>query len=516
MYPGHYATTTPDQPAIVMAGSGESVSYRQLDEASNRLAHWLFAQGLRSGDHIAILAENNPRYFEVYWAALRSGLYITAINRFLSPEEAAYIVNDSNSSVLVTTAAMAETAAGMAELIPQCQKRLMMDGTADGFDSYEEAVAAMPTESLADQPAGDVMLYSSGTTGRPKGIRRELSGLQINDPERSSLTMLMRYLLEMDENSVYLSPAPLYHSAPLQWCGGMHELGGTVIVMERFDAAKFLECVERYSITDTQVVPTMFVRMLKLPTEVRAAYDLSSLKMCVHAAAPCPIPVKEQMIEWWGPIIKEYYAGTEGNGFCFITSEEWLEHKGSVGKSALGIPHICDDEGNELSTGETGLVYFEQETSAFEYHGDPEKTAESRHPDHPNWSKLGDIGYLDEDGYLYLTDRSAFMIISGGVNIYPQEIEACFALHPKVADVAVFGLPDPEMGEYVHAVVQPEAGVEPSDELAEELRSFARAEIAHYKVPRVIDFRAELPRLPTGKLYKKPLRQEYLDHLTEG
>ena len=514
MYPGHYATTTPDKPAIVMAGSGESVSYRQLDEASNRLAHWLHSQGLRPGDHIAILAENNPRYFEVYWAALRSGLYITAINRFLSPEEAAYIVNDSNSSVLVTTAAMAETAAGMADLIPQCQKRLMMDETAPGFDSYEAAVAAMPTEPLAEQPAGDVMLYSSGTTGRPKGIKRELSGLQINDPERSSLTMLMRFLLGMDENSVYLSPAPLYHAAPLQWCGGMHELGGTVIVMEKFDAARFLEYVERYSITDTQVVPTMFVRMLKLPTEVRAAYDLSSLNMCVHAAAPCPIPVKEQIIEWWGPIIKEYYAGTEGNGFCFITSEEWLEHKGSVGKSALGIPHICDDEGNELPTGETGLVYFEQETSTFEYHGDPEKTAESRHPHHPNWSKLGDIGYLDEDGYLYLTDRSAFMIISGGVNIYPQEIEACFALHPKVADVAVFGLPDPEMGEYVHAVVQPEVGVEPSDELAEELRTFARAEIAHYKVPRLIDFRAELPRLPTGKLYKKPLRQEYLDHLT--
>ncbi len=514
MYPGHYATTTPDKPAVIMAGSGQSVSYRQLDEASNRLAHWLRAQGLRAGDHIALLAENHPCYFEVYWAALRSGLYITAINRFLSPEEAAYIVNDSGSSVLVTTAAMAETAVEMAELIPQCPKRLMMDETAPGFESYEAAVASMPIEPLDNQPAGDVMLYSSGTTGRPKGIRRELSGLQINDPQRSSLTMLMRYLLEMDENSLYLSPAPLYHSAPLQWCGGMHELGGTVVVMEKFDAAEFLECIERYSITETQVVPTMFVRMLKLPEDVRTAYDLSSLKMCIHAAAPCPIPVKEQMIEWWGPIIKEYYAGTEANGFCFITSEEWLQHKGSVGKAVLGIPHICDDEGNELPVGEAGLVYFEQETAAFEYHKDPDKTAESRHSEHPNWSKLGDIGYLDDDGYLYLTDRSAFMIISGGVNIYPQEIEACFALHPKVADVAVFGLPDPEMGEYVHTVVQPEAGVEPSDELAEELRAFARAEIAHYKVPRVIDFRAELPRLPTGKLYKKPLRQEYLDRLT--
>ena len=514
MYPGHHATTTPDKPAIIMAASGESISYRQLDEASNRLAQWLHCQGPRAGDHIAILAENHPRYFEVYWAALRSGLYLTSVNRFLSPEEAAYIVNDSGSRVLVTTATMAETAARMRDLIPQCQMRLMMDGTLDGFDSYEQAVAAMPAEPLAEEPAGDVMLYSSGTTGRPKGILRELSGLQISDPERSSLTMLMRFVLGMDENSVYLSPAPLYHSAPLLWSAGVHELGGTIVVMEKFDAAKFLQYVERYSVTDTQVVPTMFVRMLKLPGEVRSACDLSSLKMCVHAAAPCPIPVKKQMIEWWGPIVNEYYAGTEGNGFCFITSEEWLEHEGSVGKAILGIPHICDAEGDELPTGEAGLVYFEQETGAFEYHGDPEKTAESRHPQHRNWSKLGDIGYLDEDRYLYLTDRSAFMIISGGVNVYPQEIEACFALHPKVADVAVFGLPDPEMGEYVHAVVQPEVGLVSSDELAEELRAFARGEIAHYKVPRVIDFRVELPRLPTGKLYKKPLRQEYLDRLT--
>ena len=516
MYPGHHATTTPDKPAIVMAGSGQTVSYRQLDEGSNRLAQWLYSQGLRSGDHIAILAENHPRYFEVYWAALRSGLYITAINRFLAPDEAAYIVNDSGSSVLVTTAAMADTATAMTDLIPGCQTRLMIGATIDGFEPYEEAVAAMPAEPLADQPAGDVMLYSSGTTGQPKGIRRELSGLQISAPEGGNLTMLMRHLLGMDENSVYLSPAPLYHAAPLQWSAGAHALGSTVVVMEKFDAAKYLEHVEQYSVTDTQLVPTMFVRMLKLPREVRTAYDLSSLKMAIHAAAPCPVPVKEQMIQWWGPIINEYYAGTEGNGFCFITSEEWLEHKGSVGKAVLGIPHICDTEGNELPTGQAGLVYFEQENPSFEYHGDPEKTAESRHPEHANWSKLGDIGYLDSDGYLYLTDRSAFMIISGGVNIYPQEIEACFALHPKVADVAVFGLPDPEMGEYVHAVVQPEAGVEPSDELAEELRAFALAEIAHYKVPRVIDFRAEFPRLPTGKLYKKPLRQEYLDSLSEG
>ncbi len=513
MYPGTFAQTTPDKPAIVMAATGETVTYRELDDRSNQLAQWLHAEGLRAGDHIAILAENHIRYYEVFWAALRSGLYLTTINRYLSPEEAAYLVNDSGSTVLVTTMAKSETAAAMLELIPQCDRRLMMDGTVDGFLAYEGTVGAMPAEKLAEEPAGDVMLYSSGTTGQPKGIRRPLSGLAIDDEGRTGIAMLERFLLGMDETSMYLSPAPLYHSAPLMWGAGLHELGGTNVIMENFDEAKYLEYVEQYSITASQVVPTMFVRMLKLPEEVRNRHDLSSLQSCVHAAAPCPVAVKQQMIEWWGPVIKEYYAGTEGNGLTFITSEEWMGHKGSVGKAVMGVPHICDDDGNELPAGEAGLVYFEQETAPFEYHGDPEKTAESRHPVHGNWSKLGDIGYLDEDGYLYLTDRSAFMIISGGVNIYPQEIEACFALHPKVTDVAVFGLPDAEMGEYVHAVIQPAAGVEPTSELAEELREFARAEIAHYKVPRQIDFRDELPRMPTGKLYKKPLRQEYLDAL---
>ena len=258
----------------------------------------------------------------------------------------------------------------------------------------------------------------------------------------------------------------------------------------------------------------MFIRMLKLPEEVRNRYDLSSLKMAVHAAAPCPVAVKEQMIEWWGPIIQEYYAATEGNGVCFIGPDDWLAHKGSVGKAMLGTLHICDDDGHELPTGEPGIVYFEQETAGFEYHGDPEKTSDSRHPEHGNWTTVGDVGYVDDEGYLYLTDRATFMIISGGVNIYPQEIEACFALHPQVADVAVFGLPDDEMGEYVHAVVQLEPGVDPTGELAEELRSYAREHLAGFKVPRTIDFREDFPRLPTGKLYKKPLREEYLARQT--
>lgn len=516
MYPGHHATTTPDHPAVVMAGTGEVSTYRELDERSNQLARLLYDRGLRRGDHIAIFAENHPRYFEVYWAAMRSGLYLTAVNRYFSAEEVAYVVNDSGAVALVTTAAKADTAGAVLELVPDCTHRLMLDGAVEGFEPYEAVVGEMGTTPLDEQPLGDVMLYSSGTTGHPKGIRRPLQDLAVDDPGRTGISMLERFLMGMDETSRFLSPAPLYHSAPLLWGAGVHELGGTLVVMERFDAADFLAHVERYRITHSQVVPTMFVRMLKLPDEVRTRHDLSSLQAVVHSAAPCPVAVKEQMIEWWGPIISEYYAGTEGNGMCFIDSPQWLEHKGSVGRAIVGTPHVCDEEGAELAPGEAGLVYFEQDGPVFEYHGDSAKTAESRHPVHPNWSKLGDIGYLDDEGYLYLTDRSAFMIISGGVNIYPQEIEACFALHPKVADVAVFGLPDPEMGEYVHAVVQPESGVEPTGALADELRQFARDHIAQYKVPRTIDFRAELPRLPTGKLYKKPLRQEYLDPTAGG
>ena len=497
-----------------MASTGEVTTYRELDEAVNRLARVLHDRGLREGDHISTLAENHPRYYEAYWAAMTSGLYFTAINRYLSPEEAAYLVNDSGSTVLITTKAMATTATKMLDLIPGCPHRLMIDGAVDGFESYEDAVAVMPNEPLPRLPKGGVMLYSSGTTGKPKGILRPLPGVEVHDDSLSGISMLERHLLGMSEDSVYLSPAPLYHSAPLMWSAGLHELGGTLVIMDRFDPENFLAYVEQYSVTDSQLVPTMFIRMLKLPEEVRCRYDLSSLKMAVHAAAPCPVAVKEQMIEWWGPIIQEYYAATEGSGLCFIGPEDWLAHKGSVGKAMVGTLHICDDDGQELPIGEPGLVYFDQETPPFEYHGDTEKTKDSRHPENKSWTTVGDVGYVDDEGYLYLTGRTTFMIISGGVNIYPQEIEACFALHPKVADVAVFGLPDEEMGEYVHAVVQLEEGVEGTDDLAEELRSYARERLAGYKVPRVVDFRADFPRLPTGKLYKRPLREEYLARLS--
>ncbi|MFC0530009.1 acyl-CoA synthetase [Phytohabitans kaempferiae] len=510
MYPGAFAATTPDKPAIVMGSSGQVVTYRELDDRSMRLARLLHARGLRRGDRVAILAENHPRYHEVYWAAMRSGLYLTAVNRHLSPAEAVYVVRNSGSSVLVSTAALAERATAILRELGGSTIGLMLDGSAAGFEAYEEAIAAHPPRPLERQWRGDVLLYSSGTTGRPKGVIHALPDVEVDDPAGGLVAQLERGLLGMDDTSVYLSPAPLYHAAPLSWSGAVHELGGTAVVMERFDAEQYLALVERHRVTHSQVVPTMLVRLLRLPREVRERYDISSLRQVVHAAAPCPPAVKRAVIEWFGPIVSEYYSSTEGNCFAFITAEEWLRRPGSVGKPLIGEPHVCDELGHELPPGEVGILYCHRRDASFEYFGDAEKTRETRHPRVADWTTIGDIGYVDEDGYLYLTDRQAFMIISGGVNIYPAEIEACLIAHPTVADVAVFGLPDPEMGESVHAVVRLESGTEPSPAHAEELRAFAREHLAGFKVPRTVDFRDELPRLPTGKLAKGRLREEYL------
>ncbi|MBL7524041.1 acyl-CoA synthetase [Frankia sp. CNm7] len=509
VYPGLYARTAPDRPAVVMAAGGERVTYAQLDARSTQLARLLAARGLKVGDTVAILAENHPRYFEVYWAAKRSGLYLTAINRYLAPAEAAYIIEDSGTKALVTSAALAGTAAAAAAMVPGLGCRLILDGELAGFEPYEAALATQPATPLDDEPRGEVMLYSSGTTGRPKGIRRPLTGRSVDDPEGAGTSLLERAVFGMDETSVYLCPTPLYHAAGLQWSAGVHELGGTLVVLEKFDAEGMLAVIERERVSHTQVVPTMLVRVLKLPGERRLRYDLSSLRRVIHSAAPCPPDVKRAMIDWLGPIVDEYYASTEGAGLSYIGAADWLSHPGSVGRPLVGVPHVCADDGAELPAGEPGLLYFEQPAASFSYHGDPEKTRSSRHPVHPNWIAVGDVGYLDDEGYLYLTDRKSFMIISGGVNIYPAEIEACLVMHPLVADVAVFGLPDPEMGEYVHAVVQPAPGVAPSPELAEQLRAHARDALAHYKVPRVVSFRDELPRMPTGKLAKGVLHDEY-------
>lgn len=509
MYPGLFAEKTPDKPALILAGSGETMSYKQLNDLSNQLAQFLFAQGLREGDRFAMWAENILEYYIAYWAAMRSGLYFTAVNRFLSAEEGGFILNDSGAKALITTGKYLDVSKNALEYAPACTINLLIGGSDETFRSFETSLTEHPAEPLAYEPLGSVMLYSSGTTGRPKGIKRPLPNIPIQESPMQVSTV-GRMFGGFDENTIYLCPAPLYHAAPLTWTAGIHEVGGTAIIMERFDEVSFLEYVEKYKVTATQVVPTMFVRMLKLPEAERTRHDLSSLSYCVHAAAPCPVPIKKQMLDWWGPVIHEYYAGTEGNGATYIGPEDWMNNPGSVGKAMMGVLHICDDEGNELPVGESGTIYFENETIPFEYHGAPEKTRSAQHPKHLNWSALGDVGYINEDGFLFLTDRKAFMIISGGVNIYPQEIEDCLLMHEKVADVAVFGLPEPEMGEFVQAVVQPASGVEPGTELAAELTAYMRDAIAHYKVPKVIDFRPELPRLPTGKLYKRLLKDEYL------
>jgi long-chain acyl-CoA synthetase len=308
---------------------------------------------------------------------------------------------------------------------------------------------------------------------------------------------------------VYLSPAPIYHAAPLGFSIATTALGGTVVMMRHFDPLEALAAIERHRITHSQWVPTMFSRMLKLPEEDRNRFDLSSHKVAIHAAAPCPRPVKEAMFEWWGPIIHEYYGGSELNGLTYVGPQDWLAHPGTVGRAVLGVLHICDDDGNELPPGHPGLVYFEQEKRPFHYHKDEQQTRSSQHPDHPNWTALGDVGYVDEEGFLYLTDRATFMIISGGVNIYPREIEDVLVMHPAVDDVAVIGVPNPDMGEEVKAIVQLVPGREGTPELADELIAFARERLTHYKCPKSVDFDPQLPRLPTGKLYKRVLRDRY-------
>ena len=505
MHPSHHAKTHPHKPAYIMAASGETVTYGELDARSNQGAQLLRSLGVNTGDGISLFMENSPRYYEILWAAQRSGVRFTAISSKLTAGEVEYIVGDSESKVFIASASLADIAAEAAANLKGV-KCLMVEGVRDGFESFETARAAMPETPVADESAGSAMLYSSGTTGRPKGVRRAaVDGPQAMDTP-NPLSMIGQGLYAWTADSIYLSPAPLYHAAPLGWSMAMQALGGTVVVMERFDAEMALGYIEKYKITTAQWVPTHFVRMLKLPAETRAKYDTSSLITVFHAAAPCPVPVKEQMIAWWGPIIHEYYAGTEGNGFCAISSEEWLRKKGSVGRGLTAEVKICDDAGEEVPVRTEGGVFFAGGNS-FEYHNAPEKTAESRN--RHGWTTLGDVGWVDEEGYLFLTDRKSFMIISGGVNIYPQEIENLLITHPKVADVAVVGAPHEEMGEQVVAVVQPADWNDAGDALAAELTAFARAGLSHVKMPRRIDFMAELPRHATGKLYKRLIRDAY-------
>jgi long-chain acyl-CoA synthetase len=507
MFPGEHATTRPDHPAVIMSGSGEVVTYRALDAEANRVARVFRSLGLQPGDHVAFCLENHPRYLALAWGADYAGLYYTAMSSRLTTEEMAYIIGDCGARAFVTSAYKRDQAAELAATLDPSVALYLLGDPLPGYEDWDAALAGQPPTPIDEERVeGRDMLYSSGTTGRPKGVAVPLPDAPLGTGD--GVYALVAALFAGTADSVYLSPAPLYHAAPLRFCMAFQRLGATVVVMEHFDAAEALAAIERHGVTHSQWVPTMFIRMLKLPEEVRTAHDLSTHQVAVHAAAPCPVQVKQQMIEWWGPILHEYYAGTEGNGFVYTDSAAWLEHPGTVGRSIMGEIHIVDDDGEELPTGQAGTIYFGG-GPGFSYHNDPEKTAASRDAKGRGWSTLGDVGYVDDEGYLYLTDRKAYMIITGGVNVYPQEAENVLALHPKVADVAVLGVPNDDFGEEVKAVVEPISMDDAGPELERELIAYCREHLADVKCPRTVDFRPELPRHPTGKLYKRLLKDEY-------
>ena len=504
MHPITHAQARPDHPAIIMAGSGKTVSYGEMDAYANRFSQLMRARGLNRGDHVAILMENNADYLQLVWGAQRCGIMMVPISTRLTAPEICYILDDAGAKLLITTHAFDEV---MQDIRRECAGVPVLLVGGSGEECLEDALAAQPAEPIADPLPGQYMLYSSGTTGRPKGIRPAPP----DDDDVLAVTPLVGLAVmgvgwPTDGSMIYLSPAPLYHAAPLGWCTTAHRLGATIVVMEKFDPETALAAIEKYKVTDSQWVPTHFVRMLKLDPSIRTKYDLSSHQRAIHAAAPCPVPVKREMIEWWGPIIVEYYAGSEGIGMTLIKSEDWLAHPGSVGRAIHGVLHVCDADGNEVPAGTDGLLYFENDKIPT-YHNDPEKTRDAMHP--KGWMTLGDIGHVDGDGFLYLTDRKSHMIISGGVNIYPQEIENLLVTHEKVIDAAVIGAPCPDFGEKVGAVVQPMDMGEAGEALEAELRDFLSPQLAKIKMPKLFDFRAQLPREANGKLYKRELRDEY-------
>jgi long-chain acyl-CoA synthetase len=504
-HPSIHACTHPNKIAYQMAGTGKAITYRELDELSNQGAQLFRALGLKAGDHIALLMENRLAFLEICWAAARAGLYYTAISRYLTQDEIDYIVKDCGAKVVITTPKCAEQIKDLVTGAPGEPAFFMLDQPLPGFRSWNNEAGGQPTTPIADQVSGYDMLYSSGTTGRPKGIKRPFEGKPIDQPS-PFLLILCGDMCGLSADSIYLSPAPLYHAAPLRFNMTAIAIGATSIIMESFDAEECLKLIEKHKVTQAQFVPTMFVRMLKLPDEVRKRYDVSSLKGAIHAAAPCPVDVKAKMIEWWGPILIEYYAGSEGNGATVCTSQQWLAHRGSVGRAVVGKIKILDDNDEEAPTGQIGAVYF-ADGGEFSYHNDPEKTKRAYNA--RGWSTMGDVGYVDADGFLYLTDRKSYMIISGGVNIYPQETEDVLITHPDVADVAVFGVPNEDMGEEVKAVVQPHDMARAGKQLENELMLFCRKHLSPIKCPRSIDFEADLPRTPTGKLVKRHLRDRY-------
>lgn len=497
----HFARITPDKIAYRMARSGETLTYAELDRASLRAAHAFRHLGVGPGGHVALLFENRLDLMVLAWAGQRSGVFYTAISTHLTAEEIAHIVNDCGATVTILSDRFAPLRDALAAACPAT--RFFVAGEAGDWDAL---AATMPATPLADACAGADMLYSSGTTGRPKGIVRRFRHQPVDTVIPALMTVLCETFGGMGPDTVMLSPAPLYHAAPLRFSMMAVMFGGTALLVEKFDAEEVLALIDRWGVTHAQFVPTHFVRMLKLDPEVRARYRHDSLRAVFHAAAPCPRDVKLAMIDWWGPILNEFYSGSEANGVTFCTSAEWLAHPGTVGRSLTGPIVIADDQGQELPPGRVGEIYFDSGVD-FEYHNDPEKTAAAFL--RPGCGCFGDIGHLDAEGYLYLSDRKAYMIISGGVNIYPQETEDLLITHPDIADAAVFGVPHPDMGEEVKAVVQLIPGQAGDEAKAQEIIDWCRARLSHVKVPRSVDFRAHMPRTETGKLLKRLLRDDY-------
>jgi long-chain acyl-CoA synthetase len=512
MHLSELAAQAPDKAAVVMADGSVTVTFAELDGRSRQVSRLLAGLGVGPGDHVAVLMANRPEYFEIGCGCQRRGTYWTPVNWHLSADEAAYIVSDCGATVLFAAPETAAVAAQIAARVPGLTV-LAVGSDGPGLLRYEDAIAELSAGPLSDEVEGMYFYYSSGTTGRPKGILRTSTFPPFGTGV--GLEQLLAAAFGFGQETVYLCPAPLYHAAPLGFSMGALRLGGTVVLMERFDPVDCLGAIERHEVTAVQFVPTHFVRLLKLPEEQRRGFDLSSLRTVVHAAAPCPVDVKQQMIDWLGPILWEYYAGSEGNGMTIIDSPGWLARPGTVGRAIVGTVHIVGEDGpdqasTELPPGEDGTIYFDG--APFEYHNDPVKTAGSRND--RGWSTLGDIGHLDADGYLYLSDRRTDLIISGGVNIYPAEIEQALIMHPAVADVAVIGVPDAEMGQSVLAVVQPSVQGTGSATLAADLIEHCRSQLASFKCPRSVEFVAELPRTPTGKLQRRKLRESRQEQLS--